>query len=415
MQLVVVGAHQRTAPISIRERIAFAEAELAQALHNLGQIAVEGFILSTCNRVELYALVAEPDGGRSLRQFLAQQRFIDLDELMPHLYTYIDDDAVRHLFRVASGLDSMALGEAQILSQIKTAYTAAQQTELLGTTMHRLIQAALTTGKLVRTETQLAHAQLSVVSVGLSLARQHIELSNRSVVIIGAGRTGELALKHYLEHTSNITVLSRTFERAARLAEHHKVVAKPMSELMATLEASDVVISCTSSPELMLDLAQAQALQAQRQRPWVLLDLAVPRDIDRHIGALADVWLYDVDDMQAICERNRASKAAEVAGAETIVERELFKWQEWWSTQAVLPTIRALRAHAEAIRLAELERALARLDLSEQEQAAVSALTSAIINKLLHQPMRAIKDTAASPQLAHAAQQLFRLDFEAIA
>jgi glutamyl-tRNA reductase len=412
VQLVLVGAHQRTAPVAIRERMAFTEAALSQALPALLGYAAEGFIVSTCNRVEVYGLTPPGDQGRALRQFLADQHRLPLEELAPHLYTLVGDDAVRHLFRVAAGLDSMALGEDQIMSQIKAAFTLAQASDTLGPLTHRLIQAALASGKLVRSDTQLARAQLSVVSVALYLARQTMQsLRGQRIVIIGAGRTAELALKHLKsEATGGITILSRTFGRAAGLAERYGAQARPMDELADALAASDMVLSCTSSPNIIISTELAAELHARRgERPWMLLDLAVPRDIERRVGALPNVHLYDVDDMQAVCDANRAARAAEVTSAESLVEGEVARWTAWWATQEVLPTIRSLRAHAEAIRLAELERALGRLDLTEQQQQAVAALTSAIVNKILHQPTHALK-TGGGDQLAQATKQLFALE-----
>ena len=412
MQLVVVGAHQRTAPVAFRERMAFTQASFAGALRALREYTTEGFIISTCNRVEVYGLLPVGDGGRTLRQFLADQHDLAPAELAPYLYTLVGDDAVRHVFRVAAGLDSMALGEDQIMSQLKAAFVAAQAAETLGAMTHRLMQAALATGKLVRSDTQLGRAQLSVVSVALYLARQTVQsFANQQIVIIGAGRTAELALKHLKsEPRKRLTVVSRTFERAAALADRYGAHARPIGELSAALSASDVVISCTSAPDVLLDTEHAAAIHAERaERPWMLLDLAVPRDIERRVGALPNVHLYDVDDMQAVCDANRAARSAEATSAEAIVEGEVAKWLVWSASQEVLPTIRALRAHAEAIRVAELQRTLARLNLSDHEQAAVAALTTSIINKLLHQPTHALK-TGGGDQLAQATKLLFSLE-----
>ncbi|MBA3468598.1 MAG: glutamyl-tRNA reductase [Herpetosiphonaceae bacterium] len=399
--------------MAIREQMAFSEHGLAVALQALRQSAAEGFIISTCNRVEIYGLLPLGDQGRTLRQFLADQHGLPLEELAPHLYTLVGDNAVRHLFRVAAGLDSMALGEDQIMSQIKATFTAAQSADALGPMTHRLIQAALATGKLVRSDTQLARAQLSVVSVALYLARQTLHsFCNQNVVIVGAGRTAELALKHLKsEPTRSVTVVGRTFERAVLLAERYGVQAAPASDLECVLTSSDLVISCTSAADVIISTALATTIHSARaSRPWMLLDLAVPRDIERRVGALPNVHLHDVDDMQAICDANRTARAAEVSSAEAIVEAEVAKWMAWWAAQEVLPTIRALRAHAESIRTIELERALARLNLTSQQEQAVAALTSAIVNKLLHHPTAALKTTSGADQLAQATKLLFSLE-----
>ncbi len=412
MQLVVVGAHQRTAPVAIREQLAIGPDELPAALHKLSQLADEVFVLSTCNRVEIYATCSGSDGGRGLRQFLAHYHGLTLEELTPYLYTFVGEDAARHLFRVAAGLDSMALGEAQIMGQIKTSLQAAQDAGTLGALLNRLIHSALATGKHVRTATNLGRAQLSVVSVALQLARDTWgDFSGRSIVLIGAGRTAELTLKHLKSETVGaLTVLSRTFERAADLATRYNGQARPLAELEHSLASADMVLSCTAAPDPIISFELAQRVLASRRDDIVLLDLAVPRDIERRVGTLPRVKLHDVDDLQAICDANRQSRAAEVASAEIIVDEHVQKFMHWWAAQEVLPTIRALRDHAEAIRQSELERTLARLaHLSEGEQQAVAALSTAIINKLLHHPITTLKQPQASDTLAQALQELFHL------
>lgn len=412
MQLVVVGAHQRTAPVAIRERLAFSPERLEPALRRLGELTAEAFIISTCNRVELYALVPSGDAGLLLRRFLATEQALPLEELSAYLYTFVNEDAVRHLFRVAAGLDSMALGEDQIMGQLKSSLQAADSAGTLGPFMNRLLRAALATGKLVRTDTQLGRAQLSVVSVALHLARQAFaSLSGRRVLLIGAGRTGELALKHMRsEALGQLTVINRTFAAAEALAASYGGAALPLEALPQALATADLIISCTSAPDPLITVELAQQIWPAG-REVLMLDLAVPRDIERRVGALPGITLYDVDDMQAVCDANRAARAAEVSSAEAIVGEQVEKFMHWWASQEALPTIRALRSHAEEIRSAELERALARLPgLSPAEQQAVAALTSAIVNKLLHHPITTLKQPHASEQLAQAAQQLFQLD-----
>ncbi|HEY1015295.1 MAG TPA: glutamyl-tRNA reductase [Herpetosiphonaceae bacterium] len=412
MQLVVVGAHQRTAPVAIRERLAFPEQSLQPALQALRMHAAEACIISTCNRVEVYGLVDQADPGRALRSFLAQWHGLDEDELTPHLYTFCGADAARHLLRTAAGLDSMALGEDQIMAQLKAALGQAQAAAALGPLLQRLLASALATGKQVRAQTGIARAQLSVVSVALQLARQTLGgLDGQRVLVVGAGRTAELALKHLKsERLAGLQLVSRTLERTQALAERFGAAAWPLDELPAALSRADVVIACTSAETLVIEAAQVQAAAAGRSTPLLLLDLAVPRDIDRQVAALPGVRLFDVDDMQAVSAANRAARAAEIGAAEAIVNKETDKFMAWWSSQEVLPTIRALREHAEAIRAAELQRALARLpELSEEAQATVAALTSAIINKLLHHPITTLKAPESDAQLAQAAQQLFQL------
>ncbi|HEU5013379.1 MAG TPA: glutamyl-tRNA reductase, partial [Roseiflexaceae bacterium] len=371
MQLVITGLHQRTAPLALRERLACAAADLPDALQRLRAFADEGFIISTCNRVEVCGIVDAPHDEYALRQFLLEWKRLTPDELLPHVYTLTGDDAAHHIFRLAAGLDSMVLGEDQIMAQIKAAMNAANDAGMLGNVLHRLLQSALAAGKLVRTQTGIARTPVSVVSVALDLARQTLgSFHGKHVTVVGAGRMAELALKHlHSDRMIAIRVLSRTYERAAALAEQYGVAAAPFAELEQAVRASDVVISCTSAPEIVLDSATIERATAGRSAPLLLLDLAVPRDIDQQAATLPHVRLFDIDDMQAVSEANRAARMAEIVRAEELLEGEAAKFSQWWSAQRVVPTIRALRERAEAIRAAELERTLARLpELSPREQ-----------------------------------------------
>lgn len=408
MQLITIGVHQRTAPVVVRERLAFSDASLPDALRALGQRAAEGMLISTCNRVEVYGMASS---DQALRRFLAEWHQLAPEDLAPHLYTLAGADAVRHLFRLAAGLDSMVLGEDQIMGQLRAAHAAAQAAGTAGQMLNRLLNSALAAGKLVRTQTGLARNHLSTISVALDIARETPGgLAGRSVLIVGAGRMAELALKHLRGDAPRaLGVVGRTPARAQALAAAYAATAWPAERLEAALAQADVVLSCTSAPETVISAgAVARALGG---RPgMLLLDLAVPRDIDRQATAIPGVSLFDIDDMRAICDANRAARAAEVAGAEALVEGEVAKFMEWWAAQEVVPTIRALRERAEAIRQAEIERTLAKLpELSPREQDAIQALSTAIINKLLHQPIAALKSAGSGQQLAQAVQQLFQL------
>ena len=413
MQLVITGVHQRTAPIAVRERLAFSVASTPDALNALRAYASEGFILSTCNRVEVYGLVG-PDtaGDRVLRQFLAEWHHLAPEELMPHAYTFTGADAVRHVFRLAAGLDSMVLGEEQILAQLKAALARAQAAGTAGQLISRLLQNALATGKLVRTHTGIARNPVSVVSVALDMARNALGgLAERHVLVIGAGRMAELALKHLRSAVPrSVAIVNRTIAHSQALAAAYGAQVWPFEHLVEALHRADVAISCTSAPDIILGAdAIARALDG-RDTGLLLLDLAVPRDIDRQAAAIPGVRLIDVDDLQAVCAANRAARASEVDAAEALVESEVARFMEWWAMQEVVPTIRALRERAEAIRMAELERTLAKLpDLSPREQQAIQALSAAIVNKLLHQPIASLKEAGTGSQLAQAVQQLFRL------
>jgi glutamyl-tRNA reductase len=410
-QLVIIGTHQRNCPVAVRERLAFGAATIQPALQALRDYADEGFIISTCNRVEVGGLVAGTGCEQELLRFLADSHHVAIEELAPHLYIYTGAEAVRHLFRLAAGLDSMVLGEDQIQVQLKSALADARRAGAAGPLVDRLLQSALAAGKLIRSQTGIARSHLSVVSVALDLARQvHGSLAGRHVLVLGAGRIAELALKHLRDDApASIVVTNRTFERAQALADAYNVTARPLEQLTEAIVEADVVVSCTAAPEIVIGaelIAQAPA----GNKPLLLLDLAVPRDVDPAAAELPGVQLIGVDDMRAICEANRAARAAEVAGAEELVASEVAKFMEWWATQEVVPTIRALRERAEAIRTAELHRTLAKLpDLSPREQEAIGALSAAIVNKLLHQPIARLKDPDAGGQLAQLVQQLFQL------
>jgi glutamyl-tRNA reductase len=412
VQLVITGVHQRTAPVAVRERLAFSIASTPDALNALRAYASEGFILSTCNRVEVYGLVGHDTGDRVLRQFLAEWHHLAPEELMPHAYTFTGADAVRHAFRLAAGLDSMVLGEEQILAQLKAALARAQAAGTAGQLISRLLQSALAAGKLVRTRTGIARNPVSVVSVALDMARDALGgLAERHVLVIGAGRMAELALKHLRSAAPrSVAIVNRTIAHSQALAAAYGAQVWPFEHLVEALHRADVAISCTAAPDIILSAdAIARALDG-RDTGLLLLDLAVPRDIDRQAAAIPGVRLIDVDDLQAVCAANRAARASEVAAAEALVESEVARFMEWWATQEVVPTIRALRERAEAIRVAELERTLAKLpDLSPREQQAIQALSAAIVNKLLHQPIASLKDPTTGSQLAQVVQQLFQL------
>jgi glutamyl-tRNA reductase len=416
-QLVIIGTHQRICPVAMRERLAFGAANIQPALRALPDYADEGFIVSTCNRVEIGGLVAGQGCEQELLRFLADAHHMAIEDLAPHLYIHTGAEAVQHLFRLAAGLDSMVLGEDQIQVQLKSALAEARAAGAAGPLVDRLLQSALAAGKLVRSQTGIARSHLSVVSVALDLARQtHRDLAGRHVLVLGAGRMAELALKHLRDDApASTTVINRTLARAQALADAYGATAMPFEQLAEALHDADVVVSCTAASEVVISADLLAQARAGRDTPVLLLDLAVPRDVDPAAADLPGVQLVGVDDMRAICEANRAMRAAEIAGAEELVAAEVAKFMEWWATQEVVPTIRALRERAEAIRTAELHRTLAKLpDLSPREQAAIGALSAAIVNKLLHQPIARLKDPAAGGQFAEMVQQLFQLQSSSV-
>jgi glutamyl-tRNA reductase len=415
-QLVIIGTHQRVCPVAVRERLAFGAANIQPALQSLRTYTDEGFIVSTCNRVEVGGIVADEAGSeQTLIDFLADCHKVAPAELRPHLYTYTGAEAVRHVFRLAAGLDSMVLGEDQIQVQLKGALIEARAAGAAGQLVERLLQGALSAGKLVRTATGIARSRLSVVSVALDVARTALDgMAGQRVLIVGAGRMAELALKH-LRGVPGLAVgiVNRSFERAQALARAYNAEAWPFEQLEQAIGAADVVVSCTAAPQTVISADMVGRARAGRDNPLLLLDLAIPRDIDPQAALLPGVRLYDVDSLRPIAEANRAARSAEVAQAEELIAGEVTKFMEWWAAQQVVPTIRALRERAETIRAAELQRTLARRpNLSPREQEAIGALSAAIVNKLLHQPIATLKDPQSGNQLAQALQQLFQLNAE---
>jgi glutamyl-tRNA reductase len=409
----MVGAHQRSTPVAIRERLAIGPEQLSDALSSLYGEVIEACILSTCNRVEIYAVVAgpEPDPQPILR-FLADHSGLAEHELALSLTALSGVEVARHACRLAAGLDSMVLGEDQIVGQLKGAMAVAQETGTLGEILNRLLQGALATGKMVRSQTGISRSQLSVVSVALNQARQTLgSLKDRQILIVGAGQTGELMLKHLRdEQAARILVANRTLARAEALTERYGVEACSFDQLPEALCAADVVLSATTAPDSIIQAAMISQVMEGRSRPLLLFDLAIPRDIEPAAGQIAGVQLLMVDDLQAICATNRAVRASEVAHAEQLVEESVGKFLDWWSARLATPTIRALRERAEAIRAAEVQRTLARLpQLSEREQAAIEALSEAIVNKLLHPPIASLKEASAG-ELIGAAQRLFQIE-----
>ncbi|MFL5804692.1 MAG: glutamyl-tRNA reductase [Roseiflexaceae bacterium] len=413
-QLVIIGTHQRICPVAVREQLAFGAANIQPALRALRAYTDEGFIISTCNRVEVGGVIAgDADGEQALIQFLSDCHHVAPAELGPHLYIYTGAEAVRHVFRLAAGLDSMILGEDQIQVQLKGALTESRAVGAAGQLTERLLQGALAAGKLVRTATGIARSHLSVVSVALDVARAALDgMAGQRVLVVGAGRMAELALKHLRgEPRLAVGIANRSFERAQALAQAYHTQVWPFEQLEQAIGAADVVVSCTAAPETIITADMVARARAGRGDPLLLLDLAVPRDIDPRAAELPGVRLYDVDGLRPIAEANRAARAAEVARAEELVAGEVAKFMEWWASQDVVPTIRALRERAETIRAAELQRTLARLpNLSPREQEAIGALSTAIVNKLLHQPITTLKDPQSGNQLAQALQQLFQLN-----
>jgi glutamyl-tRNA reductase len=417
VQIVVVGLNQKSAPVAVRERLAFVPGELPSALRDLRNHVAEGFILSTCNRVEVYGLAGHAESGAQLLgRFLAEARGFPLDELRPLVYSHGHEEAVAHLFRVASGMDSMVLGEGEVLSQVRAALDAANAARALGPVLRRLGSAAVGAGKRVRTRTAIGRNPLSVVTLALQAAAERGRpLTDASIVILGAGDTAETVLRHLVGVSpQRVTVVGRRRERSAVLAAHYGAEAATLAELPSLLAQADVVVGCTSAPQVVLRAEDVAAARGAGAGELLCLDLGVPRDIDPEVRRLPGVTIVDLDELQEIAERNRTRRAREVEQAEAVVSAEVDRFMEWWRSRQVVPTIAALRAYAAGVRDAEVEHALARLgDLSPREVFVVRALAQRIVGKLLHGPLTVLKADAEGANMAQVLRQLFQLEPDA--
>lgn len=417
MNLVLVGLSHHVAPVELRERVAVAPeaaAALSRSLAATGGGDAEAVCVSTCNRMELY--LASRDAGAAEEHAvaaLAGLAGMDEAELRPRLYRLHGEAAAVHLFRVAAGLDSMVPGEGEILGQVRAAYESGTP----GPVLDHVFRQALHAGKKVRSETAIGESPASVSSAAAALAQQVFgELEGRRVVVIGAGKAGELAARALAARGATIaTVANRSAERGATVAESVGAAAVSFEQVEAELERADVVVAATGAPGLVLRREQvARALRGRRGRPLFLIDIAVPRDLDPAINELDDCYLYDIDDLQAVVETSLAGRRREASRAESIVAEEAGRYREWKSALDVVPAVAALRALAEEIRRGELERAegrLAKLDAGERSM--VEAITSQIVAKLLHLPTVRMKEAAAGPNgivYADALQHLFGLD-----
>ena len=412
-QILLVGINHTTAPVAVRERLAIVPAAVPDALARLRATIGNGFVLSTCNRVEVYAIAGHAESGAAiLTRFLADYSGVPAGSLLQHVYTHAHDAAVRHLFRVAAGLDSMVLGEDQILSQVKTALDEARTLDTIGPILHRLGSAALAVSKRVRTRTGIGRSPVSVVSVATRAARRELgNLRDRQVLIVGAGRVAELTLRHLSRAgVTRITIVNRSPQRALELAACYGAVARPWAELREAIAASDLMAACTSSP---LVVVHVEDLGSPREggRRLLCIDLGVPRNLDPHIAALPGVAVYDMDRLQTIAAENRAQRESALHGADEIVSEGVETFMEWWRARQVAPAIAQLRARAEAIRDAEVERALARIpDLSPRNEVIIRGMASRIIGKLLHLPVTRLKSDPEGANMAQVVQQLFGLE-----
>ncbi|MDI7259791.1 MAG: glutamyl-tRNA reductase [Thermodesulfobacteriota bacterium] len=398
MELIVIGLNHKTTPIEIRERLAFQESEMEKALVQAKSFpsVKENMILSTCNRVEIYAASRETEKAIfDLKNFISQYHHLPLKEFEKNLYLLIGEEAVRHIFRVASSLDSMVVGEPQILGQIKSAYNIATESKSSGVILHRLLHRAFHVAKRVRTETKISNSAVSVSSVAVELAEKIFgALEKRTVLLIGAGEMCELAARHLVSGgAEKILVTNRTYERAITLAQEFRGEAIRFEEMASGLKKADIVISATNSSQYIVGHDQiAKVIKDRKQKPIFFIDIADPRDIEPRVGDIENVYLYNIDDLRKVANENIKDREKEAQKAEAIVQDEVVKFVQWYQSLEVTPTIIAIMKKFEEIRSKELEKMFSlHPHLSENERQSLEALTSAIINKILHDPLTRLK------------------------
>lgn len=411
--IALAGISHHTAPVEEREALAFSTGELRAALARLKQELGAAVILSTCNRTELYTVVGAAEDACRLVPLLLRLRGARVDPSRFYVLTGLE--AVRHLYRVAAGLDSMVVGESQIQGQVRDAFSLATDADCVNGLLSRLFHTALAVGKRARRETSIGRWAASVGSAAVALARQVLMgLEGRTVLVVSAGATGKLAARALTEAgAARVLMTNRTYARAVEVARSLGGQPVPFSRLPEALAQADIVISATGAQGFVLGPQQvAPALAGRDGRPLVFIDLAVPRDVDPAVGELEGVHLYDIDDLQEVAAP-QGTHLRDLRRAEAIVEEEVARFQEWWQSLDVVPVIAALRQRAEEIRQRELERTLRRLpDLSPEERQRIEAMTMAIVNKLLHRPIARLKDGADIALYREVLSDLFGLSSE---
>jgi glutamyl-tRNA reductase len=415
IDLLLIGVSHRTAPVAVRERLAVEPEAVPGALAELTALPAvrEAAMISTCNRVELYAAVDDPDrASADLAGILARRAGVAIGDLAEHLYQHRDAAAVRHLFRVASSLDSLVIGEPQILGQTKQAYDAAVQHGTAGALLRSCFEeGAFRVARRVRRETAIARNPVSVSSVAVDFARQVVgDFGKKRVLIVGAGKMSELAARTLRTHGASLTVINRTRARAEELAQRFGADVADWNDLRGALGAADIVIASTGAqrPVLTLDLIK-EVRKARRGRPLCLLDIAVPRDVDPEAGKLDGIYLFDIDDLQKQASEHRAEREEEAAEAEALVEEELGRFVKRWRSRQRGPVVSALQAHFHGIARTEVLRVSGGVD--DKERKARLDLAESLVKKLLHLPMTALRDDDPDEavSLVQALQRLFSL------
>jgi len=419
MDILVVGLNHRTSPVELRERVAFTQEEALLAYEKLLDYRTvrEVMLLSTCNRVEIYSWANE-GGEEHILATLQELKGVARDELLPSIYTYHGREAVKHVFRVAASLDSMVLGEPQIVGQVKEAFEAALASEATGMILNQLMKKALSVSKRIRTETGVGESAVSVSYAAVELAKKIFgDLEKKKAMLVGAGEMAELAAQHLVtQGVAQLVVVNRTFSRAQELAERLKGLAAPMENLSLELVDADIVITSTGAQEHIITRDMVQRVMKERKmKPMFFIDIAVPRNVDPQVERVENVYAYDIDDLEQVVEENRKRREREAIKAEKIVEEEVEHFLHWLKSQEVVPVIVSLRNWCDDIRKRELEKALHRLKLNGKEAKALEALTSAIVNKILHPPLSYMKEAASKGEgerVAKLVKELFALEEE---
>lgn len=418
-KIVLIGLNHKTAPVELRERLATSDNyEILRQVMQLPPVK-EVLFLSTCNRIEITITTEEEpeDAIKTIKNFLAQYNQIDLKDFENSIYTYLDADAVKHLFLVASSLDSMVIGEPQILGQIKEAYRLSLKQRVAGPILNRLLHKAFSVAKRVRTETELAHHAVSISYAAVELAKKIFgDLNGKHILLIGAGEMAELAVRHLLgSGVKDIVIANRTLERAVELSKEFNGKPISLTEISDYLAWTDIVVSSTGAPHFVIYYDHIKGVMRQRKnRPIFFIDIAVPRDIDPKLNDLDNVYLYNIDDLQDIIEIHKHVRQKEALKAKRIIEEEVIRFKWWLETLETVPTIILLKKKLEEIRQKELSKTLKNLkNLSKEEREAIEVMTNAMVKKILHDPITFLKKREERPKVdlyLDLARKLFNLD-----
>ena len=420
VNLILVGVNHKTTPVEIREKLAFTKGKIEESVDRLFNFPdiIEHTILSTCNRVEIYARANCQDSAiKAIKQFICDYHEVSPVELEDHFYSYRNEEAVEHLFRVSSSLDSMILGEAQILGQVKDAYSLAKDLRSTGLVLNQLFEKAFSIAKKVREETGIAERSVSISSAAVELAQKIFDdLENRTVMLVGTGEMAELAAKHLISYgVKTVYVTSRTYDRAANLARTLNGSALDFEAFKNELHRADIVITSTSASNFIIKKEMVEkAIHERKNKPIFFIDIAVPRDIEPDINDLENIYLYDIDDLHVVVSANMKEREKEADNAMNLISQEVTKFNNWVGTLDAVPTIVEIRKKAENIRMQEIEKTLKKISyLSEDDKKLLHQMSSSIVSKILHKPTIKLKQKTQSEDghvYLKAIRHLFHLD-----